>query len=135
MKRERFDVILAAYGADPQRWPEAERADALAFVQADSDARAALDAVAELDALLPAAVISPQPSDTLTARLWRAAPRPEFFADWRRAAAAAALALVLGLGGGYLGGGFVPDTTEESYYEIAFDGLDANFDLDLEGGA
>ena len=73
MERERFDAMIAAYGADRRRWPEGERADALALMQADaidvSEARA-------LDVLLDCAASLPGPSDLLTHRILRAAPRP-----------------------------------------------------------
>jgi GAF domain-containing protein len=46
MTPERLARILAAYGASPERWPRAERADALALLARDMDAArhaAALD--------------------------------------------------------------------------------------------
>ncbi|MEN0652545.1 MULTISPECIES: hypothetical protein [Hyphobacterium] len=135
MNIERFKAILEAYGADPDRWPEAERDDAVAFLRSERSAQAAHDAAAELDGLLAPAAISAMPSEILTARLLRAVPQPEFLADWKRVAAAAALALAIGLGGGYVSGTLVPPADEEAYYEIAFDGLDSEVQFDWEGGA
>jgi hypothetical protein len=45
----RFEAILDAYGADPRRWPAAERAAALAFAAANPSAPALLAAAADLD--------------------------------------------------------------------------------------
>lgn len=48
MTSERFLALVAAYGADARRWPEAERAAAQAFSAAEADAVA--PALAEADA-------------------------------------------------------------------------------------
>ena len=48
MTSERFLALVAAYGADARRWPEAERAAARAFAAAEPDA--ATPALAEADA-------------------------------------------------------------------------------------
>lgn len=51
MKAERFQMIVEAYGADPARWPEAERDAALAYAdQAGETARAVLAEARALDA-------------------------------------------------------------------------------------
>ncbi len=52
MTPERFRVLLAAYGAEPEHWPAAEREDALAFSTAHAWAREAMEAEARLDAAL-----------------------------------------------------------------------------------
>lgn len=135
MDIDRFKAILDAYGADPARWPEGERAAAVTFLHSDGKAKAAHDRAAELDALIAPAALATAPSEMLTARLLRAVPQPEFFGDWRRVAAAAALALVVGLGGGFASGALVPVSDDEAYYEIAFDGLDSDVQFDWEGGA
>lgn len=134
MNRERFDSIVDAYGARPDRWPEAEREAAEAYLQAHPEARVALDAAAELDGLIKSAAIAPQPSEMLSARLLRAAPARAVLDNWHRVAAAAALTLFLGIGGGYFGGGFLPDATSDAAYDIAFDGLDSGIDFDWESG-
>lgn len=55
MTAERFLALVAAYGADARRWPEAERAAAAAFAEARPDvARAALAEADAVDTLLHA---------------------------------------------------------------------------------
>ena len=48
MTWERFHTLVAAYGADARRWPEAERAAARAFAAAEPDTTA--PALADADA-------------------------------------------------------------------------------------
>lgn len=56
MKAERFNALIAAYGADARRWPEGERAAAQAYLAAEPEtARAVLAEADSLDALLHAA--------------------------------------------------------------------------------
>ncbi len=75
LDRARFEVLLDAYGADPQRWPQEERAAALALLERDPDARALRAQAARLDALL--ATAEPlEPSPALVARILAAAPTP-----------------------------------------------------------
>jgi hypothetical protein len=52
MKLDRFTELLDAYGAEPRRWPPAERAAAQAFLAVSAEARGRLAAAAALDALL-----------------------------------------------------------------------------------
>jgi hypothetical protein len=53
MKAERFQAIVEAYGADPARWPVAERDAALAWAdQAGQAAQAILDEARALDVRL-----------------------------------------------------------------------------------
>ena len=60
MTSQRFADIVDAYGADPRRWPDAERADAQAFARAHpGEAQARLAAAAMLDACLDADVVEP----------------------------------------------------------------------------
>lgn len=69
MTSERFLALVAAYGADARRWPEAEREAARAFAAARPDA--ALPALAEADAadaLLHASKVDP-PSMALRDRV------------------------------------------------------------------
>lgn len=135
MNQQRFEQLLDAYGADPDRWPEAERAAALDWCRDNPGAQNALDMASELDGLIAPAALSPRPSDMLMARLARAVPAPAMFDDWKHVAAAAALALAVGIGGGYFGGAFVPASESDDFYEIAFDGLDSELEFDWEGGA
>jgi len=52
MTPERFRAIVAAYGAEAQRWPDSERAAALAFAAKDARAAAWLEEERGLDAML-----------------------------------------------------------------------------------
>lgn len=71
---DRLTEILDAYGADPNRWPAAERADALALVAVSPDARDLVAAAARLDAVLDALPPAQAPSAALRARIVAAAP-------------------------------------------------------------
>ena len=123
MTRERFIEMLEAYGADPARWPDAERDDAQAWAAEHPDAvETALLVEAKLDALLgPAEAV---PSDLLQRRLLQRAPRPAVSFDWHMPVAAAA-ALVIGVMAGFAGGAVVSDpiTETEAIYADAFGGL------------
>ena len=98
----RFEQIIDAYGADPRRWPDAERQGAGALLAASEEARRIVAGAAALDALLDSAA-GPVPSEVLAARVLRAAPKGSSLigrvgwvssAGW---AAAAAAGLVVGL--------------------------------------
>ena len=94
MDEARFSAILEAYGADPRRWPEAERAaaEALAATRPELLRQArALDALLDLD--------TPTTSDLLIARVLKGR-RLHAPVTWRPFAALAASALLgLALGG------------------------------------
>ena len=76
MTPERFRTIVAAYGSDARRWPQDERAAAEAWAQAHpSDALAALDDAAELDAWLMQDTVAP-PAPALVERIVASAPAP-----------------------------------------------------------
>jgi hypothetical protein len=69
MTSERFLALVAAYGADARRWPEGERAAALALAAARPDTAAvALAEAAAADALLQASRAA-QPSAALRDRV------------------------------------------------------------------
>ncbi len=73
MDLERLKQIIAAYGADPDRWPAEERPAAEALLRRSSQAQACLAEEARLDALLdeiPAGEVSP----ALAARIVAALP-------------------------------------------------------------
>lgn len=55
MNLERIKSLAEAYGANPARWPAAERADAEAFLAAEPEARRWLEEAAAIDRLLDAA--------------------------------------------------------------------------------
>jgi hypothetical protein len=101
MNTERFKAIVEAYGGDPKRWPEAERAEAQAFAQTP-DAAAILAEARVLDAALDA---SDEPAPVSLAFVRDAiasAPKQRAPLSWRPIAAMAACALLglaLGFGG------------------------------------
>ena len=60
MTPERFAEIVGAYGSRPDRWPQAERDAALAFMERNPDAIGELRAEASLlDGLLDSSVVAP----------------------------------------------------------------------------
>lgn len=80
MTPERFSELIAAYGGSPQRWPEDERAAALAFMAANPEqAEAALAPAVGLDDLLSRYRVA-APEAPLARRIVASAPR----ALWRR---------------------------------------------------
>jgi len=63
MTLERLRALIAAYGANPARWPLAERPAAEAFLARSPEARAALADVEPLDTLLDTVpALSPSPA-------------------------------------------------------------------------
>jgi hypothetical protein len=75
MTLARLGELLDAYGADPERWPSAEREAALALLAQSAQARHRREASAQLDGVLnlaPAHTASP----ALLDRVLAAAPRP-----------------------------------------------------------
>lgn len=121
MNRERFEQILAAYGAEPRRWPEAERADAEAFAAANPDAAPVVADEAGLDRMLAHAGDTPDTS-ALAARILAQRPtRPARAFDTRAILALAACA-VFGVIIGYSGGQFAPlADTDDYYFSAAFE--------------
>jgi hypothetical protein len=85
---ERFEELLDAYGAAPERWPDAEREPAERLLEQSAAARALWHQSADLDRLLdtePAA----SPSPGLAARVLAAAPPRRPRRIWRRVLVAA----------------------------------------------
>lgn len=79
----RFATLIAAYGAEPRRWPDEERDAAQAFARADARAAALLDGAADLDDLLSTHRVA-RPSAALHVAVLAAAPRrPPFLAQAR----------------------------------------------------
>jgi hypothetical protein len=74
MDARRFEALLDAYGAEPQRWPAGEREAAQAFARTE-DGGALLRATLELDDWLDAAAPI-RPSPELRERVLAAAPQP-----------------------------------------------------------
>lgn len=121
MTRERLKEILAAYGADPSRWPAGERAAALELLARSPELESDRADAARLDAALDAASAVGDLGLTgaaLAGRITRAAANVRMFPKRRRfagtwpglaglAAAAAAGLFIgwLGIGGDLLGYG------------------------------
>ena len=74
MTPERFHTLVAAYGADPQRWPQHERKDALEWARAHrAEANVALDEAMELDSWLSRDMVAP-PARALFEQIVAGAP-------------------------------------------------------------
>ena len=100
MDAARFEELVAAYGAEPRRWPEAERAAAEAFAQTDAGQRVLAEA-RSLDAALEEAKEEAPISLDLRRKMLASAPKPQAL-PWRAVAALAACAVfgvALGVGG------------------------------------
>ncbi len=80
MESRRLAGILDAYGADPGRWPDAERDAARALLADSAEATAHRDAAAALDTVLNAAA-APAPSPELMAAILTAA-EPSGWRGW-----------------------------------------------------
>ena len=96
---KRFEQIIDAYGGDPRRWPEGERAAAEALLATHAEAQAMAEEAARLDGWLDQ-VSETGPSDLLVRRVLKAAPAAPRTFGWASGAgwaAAAAAGLVLGL--------------------------------------
>ena len=75
--------LLDRHGSNPERWPEAQRAPALALVQTNADAERLLDEARALDAALDALPAPAMPSH-LPGQVLDALPRDfaEIALDW-----------------------------------------------------
>ena len=82
---DRFGVLLDAYGAVPERWPDGERASALALAAESADARQLMDQARRLDGLLDR-LPEGEPSPGLAERILAAAPGASPGAAGRRPA-------------------------------------------------
>lgn len=69
MNLDRFATLVEAYGADPHRWPVAERAAAQALLAASTEARRLLQQAEALDLVLSVPPAAIEPSDALRARI------------------------------------------------------------------
>ena len=125
MTRERLAQLIEAYGADPARWPESEREDALALISSSPQAAALRLRAAALDGLLDQASAH-EPSPELKAEILARAAAPRWravsstlwpFGPIWRPAAALALAAVLGLATGLVAPPpFVTDQASTAVY-------------------
>jgi hypothetical protein len=97
MTLERFADLVGAYGARPERWPDAERAAALALLDRSPQARTRLAEAARLDAALDVVPATP-PAPDLAARILAAAPRRGIHRTPARRLAPAAVAMAAAAG-------------------------------------
>ena len=81
MDLERVEQLIAAYGAEPARWPAGERAEAERLASG-ADLAAGLEAERALDAALDA-YAAEAPSLALRQRILVGAPRPRQTRAWR----------------------------------------------------
>ncbi len=134
MNIQRFKTLVEAYGANPARWPEAERVAALLFAEQSAEARDMLQEAAAFDRLLDTAETQPA-SRTLEDRILATFPertvkkRSPWFTQRWIPAAAVACSLVLGLavGAALPGLAGVSDTTAVDPALIALSGGDADW--------
>lgn len=153
MRMERFLAILEAYGAVPERWPQAEREAAEAFAAAEPEAGRALAEAAALDRALDAAPKA-APSRALFEAVLASAPRPRARAvgpgwrleDWLgwalggggvggaialRPALALGVILALGLASGYLGASQqAAMTADQTLLAYAFSSAESVFSVE-----
>ena len=123
MDRVRFEELLAAYGADFQRWPEDVRAGGEAFARAHAaDVEPLLRDAGGLDrALSEAAIAGEAAPELLVRRILKHAPKPQTRGFDRRALMALAACALFGLIIGYGGGQFAPPPAEDdAYFTAAF---------------
>lgn len=74
MTIERLIELIEVYGSEPARWPESERAAALAYMDANpADTKAAFAAAAALDQVLDIGKKQVSGTDLLAARILKAA--------------------------------------------------------------
>lgn len=146
MTPERFQTIVDAYGADPRRWPAAERAAAEAWAAAHRrEADAMRAASTDIDAWLDRQTVAP-PDPALQQRIVDSAPTPAPAtrprtrprpraarrAWWWSGAAVAGVGLAGGLAGAFAVSFFVltgsaPAMHDSSYLTTSFGGSSADW--------
>ncbi|MCC8396958.1 hypothetical protein LJ656_30745 [Paraburkholderia sp. MMS20-SJTR3] len=136
MTPERFHQIVAAYGAEPRRWPEQERAAAQAWAQSHrAQADALLSDAAGLDAWLAIDKVEP-PGLELQRRILDAGPRARAATRrrwWWSGAAVAGVGLLGGAAGALAVSFFVltespaPLAHDSSYLTSSFGGASADW--------
>lgn len=136
MTPERFHQIVEAYGADPRRWPQQERAAGQAWAAAHrAEADVMLADAAGIDAWLAADKVEP-PGAALQQRIVGSAsarrpsvPRKRL---WWSGAAVAGVGLLGGVAGAFAVSFFVltwtaPPVHESSYLTSSFGGSSADW--------
>lgn len=134
MNIERFRTLVEAYGADPARWPDAERVAAQRFAEQSAEARDALHEAAAFDRLLDTADTQPA-TRALEDRILATFPErtvseraPWFTLRWIPAAAVAcSLVLGLAVGAALPGLAGVSDAAAVDPALIALSGGDADW--------
>jgi hypothetical protein len=136
MTPERFQQIVEAYGAEPRRWPQQDRAAAQAWAQSHrAEADALLAQAAGVDAWLAADQVEP-PDALLMKRVLDSAPVRQPTAPRRRlwwsGAAVAGVGLLGGVAGAFAVSFFVLTGTgqqahEWSYLTSSFGGSSADW--------
>ncbi|NML34314.1 hypothetical protein [Paraburkholderia antibiotica] len=136
MTPERFHQIIAAYGAEPRRWPDDERAAAQAWAQAHRvEADTLLADAAGLDAWLASDEVEPAGLE-LQRRIIDGAPRARASMRrrwWWSGAAVAGVGLLGGAAGAFavsffvLSGNPPPLAHESSYLTSSFGGTSADW--------
>lgn len=136
MTPERFHQIVEAYGADPRRWPQQERAAGEAWAAAHRvGADAALADAAGIDAWLAADKVDP-PGAALQQRIIGSAPVRRPGAPrrklWWSGAAVAGVGVLGGVAGAFAVSffvltGTVPQVHEFSYLTSSFGGSSADW--------
>ncbi len=129
VSRKRATQVIKAYGADPARWPDAERRGVLSALNDFPDLAAAQQSAAALDRLLDLSPSHTPPKD-LAARIATAAVRQPPVAGWRRWLAALSpissppmgvmqpvAALLVAVTLGVVAGAFVPVTNNDAVAE------------------
>ncbi|QGZ58539.1 hypothetical protein [Paraburkholderia acidiphila] len=141
MTPERFHTLVAAYGADPQRWPQHERDDALEWARAHrAQADALLDEAMELDSWLARDMVAP-PSRACFEQIVAGAPvKPALTpvsaakrrSFWWSGAAFAGVGLAGALAGALtislvVLGGPTPAAPHETYLSTSFGGTSSDW--------
>ncbi|HVZ98745.1 MAG TPA: hypothetical protein VG841_00360 [Caulobacterales bacterium] len=122
MDAARFEAIVAAYGADVRRWPEAERQAAEWFARTQPEAAALCAEARALDSALDADIDASPADLRLTRRLMASFPRP---IPVLRVAAALAACAVIGLTFGYMRAQTLSGDEADAALSAAFgEGLD-----------
>ncbi len=144
MRLDRFRAIVAAHGADPARWPAAERVACDSLLASSVAAQELVADAARLDAALES-LPAPQPSLAIRTAILAAAPRPaapslpvrlgngwrEIFGElggWRMAGAVTAASLALGVVSGSLLSAALPTESPPGLLQLAL--LDDGFSED-----
>lgn len=149
MTYERFKMLVEAYGGDPTRWPEAERAAALKFAENDAAAQSLLKEARTLDQVIDlaeTAPATPQLQERILAdfdarNVGRAGPWTRLIA-WAPAptrlipATAFAVSLLLGLGVGVIIPSLVGlDEFQGDAALLALGDIDNSFATEMGGGS